>query len=174
MTFRVLIPLLLSLSACTGAQKGVGSANSGGSAAGADDGSAEAGPSLGSDCVGERGELANYFCGQKCSGVAGQKPGVNCGRACIGQTDEIRGGNCTPPMPFGGAYGRCLQEGEELEAKVIGALCCEGLERIGLEHPTANGCASDEPPSLFVCAACGDGTCGRSENSCNCEADCPP
>jgi hypothetical protein len=66
-------------------------------------------------------------------------------------------------MKPGGVYGRCLGEGEELEAKVIGAGWCEGLERIGYEHPSPEGCVSDEPPSLFVCAACGDGACGVSE-----------
>lgn len=172
MTFRPLTFLLLLASACANSPQGGTAAHGGAGAANGSAGSSDAEPP-GTDCVGERGELHNYFCGQQCTGFTGQRPGVNCGRACIGEPDEVQGANCTPPMPFGGSYGRCREDGEQLEAKIIGAVCCEGLECIGLEHPTAGGCLSDAPPSLFVCSACGDGTCGPSENSCNCSVDCP-
>lgn len=106
--------------------------------------------------------------------------GSNGTRVCCGAAGEIPGQNCVPPQPEGGVYGRCLKEGEELEAKVIGGVCCKGLSAIDVEIETdagyqgyPMGCGpGDAPPSVKVCARCGDGVCGAAENRCNCPSDC--
>ena len=101
---------------------------------------------------------------------------------------EGEGKSCCPPetlpdpakgrtatcFQYGGTAGECVAAGGTLEAKDICSICCPGLSRIELDAPSADGgaCESAAPPSLFVCAACGDGTCGRGENRCNCPADC--
>jgi len=75
---------------------------------------------------------------------------------------------------YGGIYGDCRKEGEQLEAKVICSHCCEGLTRVSIvEKDDAGACVSSAPPSLFVCIGCGDGVCGAGENACNCPSDCP-
>lgn len=131
------------------------------------------GCALGSQCTLPCGGLRNHFCGRKCENSPGQQAGLNCGRACVGEPDEIRGSNCTPPQPDGGIYGRCRKAGEEIEAKVLGAYCCDGLKRITQDRPSAGGCVEgDAPPSLLVCADCGDASCASYENVCNCPEDC--
>ncbi|MCW5833941.1 MAG: hypothetical protein KIS78_16190 [Labilithrix sp.] len=77
-------------------------------------------------------------------------------------------------FPYGGARGRCVAAGGTLEAKDICSICCPGLARLATEAPTgdAGACEDQAPPSVFLCAACGDGTCGAGENACNCPADC--
>lgn len=172
MTLRVSITVFLAMVfACTDPR--VPAADAGTAAAGGEgSGGSPDSKALGTDCVGTRGPLENYFCGQACTGATGQRSGVNCGRACVGEPDEVQGANCTPPMVYGGAYGRCLEDGEKLEAKVIGAVCCDGLQRVTLEQPSAEGCVSDAPPSLFICTACGDAKCAAWENACNCPSDC--
>ena len=178
MRTAVHLPLLFAtVVACAahpkGAQdRGLSDSDAGGSSGGVGGSSTGACP-LGTDCIAPCGDLPNYFCGRACDNSPGERSGVNCGRACVGQPDEITGGNCTPPQPDGGAYGRCLEAGEELDAKVIGATCCDGLKRLQRQTNTASGCVDDGgPPSLFICAACGDGSCATYENSCNCPQDC--
>lgn len=99
------------------------------------------------------------------------------GTACCEGTPQ---GTC---FEHGGLYGACRAAGEQYEAKVICARCCEGLEHRGILEPgnrvgpdvdgLPDGCDAPAPPSLRVCIRCGDGTCGPGENFCNCPADCP-
>ena len=107
-------------------------------------------------------------------------------RICVGDEDEVQGVNCVPPVVEGGLYGACREEGEEYEAKVLGAGCCEGLTAVDtlipadLEAVDAGAatlidgvpCAPTAPPSIRLCTRCGDGDCGTAENPCNCAADC--
>jgi len=93
-----------------------------------------------------------------------QGEGTDC---CFG----IARGLC---FTYGGSAGRCLEEGEEFDAKDICAGCCAGLSKV---HPgsLADGgteCQSTAPPSVFICVRCGDGVCGDFENRCSCPADC--
>jgi hypothetical protein len=74
---------------------------------------------------------------------------------------------------YGGVLGDCVPAGGQLEGKDICALCCGSLERIDNSAPDAQGnCQPTNPPSVLICAACGDGMCGVGENRCNCPADC--
>lgn len=74
---------------------------------------------------------------------------------------------------YGGLYHDCRAQGEDVEAKVICAHCCAGLERVAPQaRNDAGACEETAPPSLFVCVACGDGVCGPGENGCVCPADC--
>lgn len=73
---------------------------------------------------------------------------------------------------YGGIYGACIGEGEMFEAKVLCAFCCDGLSQISLDETSSDGCVSNAPPSMLLCAACGDGACGTGENECNCPEDC--
>jgi hypothetical protein len=73
----------------------------------------------------------------------------------------------------GGPYDGCRQEGEELNAKVIGAACCEGLIRIEATQFRDGGICEPVPPDLKVCTRCGNGQCGPGESPCNCPQDCP-
>jgi hypothetical protein len=99
-----------------------------------------------------------------CTGCPGDKPGIN----------------CYPPQQDGGVYGRCLNDGEKIEGKVLGAYCCNravGADGLGSTVPaetrTDGGtCERTEPPSVMVCSACGDALCSPWENGCNCAADC--
>ena len=94
-------------------------------------------------------------------------------RICCGAEGEIPGVNCQPEVEEGGIYGECLGQGEVIEGKVLGALCCEGLEPIEYSGTGEDGaCIVLGPPSLQVCAACGNGQCQAGENPCNCSADC--
>jgi hypothetical protein len=77
-------------------------------------------------------------------------------------------------FPYGGVEGDCVSAGGMFDGKEICALCCAGLTRVHLVGSGDGGaCVLDGPPSLFVCVACGDGTCGAGENTCNCPGDCP-
>jgi len=89
---------------------------------------------------------------------------------CCGRAGERPGVDCAPPQPNGGIYGACRAEGEEYEAKVLGAGCCPGLKRI--EMPSAPSCTRSAPPSMLMCANCGNGACGPGEDHCNCPEDC--
>ncbi|GMU03075.1 hypothetical protein KH5H1_71960 [Corallococcus caeni] len=79
----------------------------------------------------------------------------------------------TPDAGQGGPYDGCRQEGEELNAKVIGATCCEGLTRIEDTQYRDGGVCEPVPPDLKVCTRCGNGQCGPGESPCNCPQDCP-
>ncbi|MGA7306974.1 MAG: hypothetical protein WBW88_19045, partial [Rhodothermales bacterium] len=66
-----------------------------------------------------------------------------------------------------------VAQGELIEGKVLGAACCEGLSAIENSSLNENDeCVPLGPPSVQVCAACGDGKCQSGENKCNCPADC--
>ncbi len=83
---------------------------------------------------------------------------------------------------YGGIYGDCIEQGEEYEAKVICARCCDGLERAEemvvtdddwTEQGYLVGCGpSGAPPSIGICVDCNDGLCGPGENVCICPEDC--
>jgi hypothetical protein len=113
-----------------------------------------------------------------CMGLPDDRPGDNCiphpPRTCMGLPDDKPGLNCIPPQPDGGIYGRCRQYGEDIEGKVVGGYCCEGLTKTSQAYPSDGGCVSDVPVSLLICAPCGDGLCDRLENPCNCPQDCAP
>ena len=84
---------------------------------------------------------------------------------------------CTGAKPntcfaYGGGRGRCVEAGDEFDAKEICVVCCPGSERV--RACDADG-GNNAPPSVFVCLdSCGDGVCGLGEGYCNCYSDCPP
>ena len=100
---------------------------------------------------------------------------------CMGCPGERPGGNCTLPVPDGGIYGRCREDGEEIGGKVLGAYCCNHADAggyIGYIIPSmrvADGgdCVQTAPPDILICSICGDGICPPWENRCSCPADCP-
>ena len=91
-------------------------------------------------------------------------------------------GDAEPGMCFeyGGVYHDCVSDGQNLESKVICAVCCSGQDAVEPMVETTEtydgypeGCGpGDEPVSLYVCVTCGDGVCGDGENKCVCPADC--
>jgi hypothetical protein len=99
---------------------------------------------------------------------------------CIGCPGERPGGNCEVPQRDGGIYGRCREEGELMNGKVVGAYCCNrGDAAFGkgsfiplLMVNDAGTCTQTAPDDLFVCSLCGDGICAEWENRCNCAPDC--
>jgi hypothetical protein len=100
------------------------------------------------------------------------------GTSCCAGTAQ---GTC---FAYGGSTGECAGESETIDAKDTCAICCEGLQPLhasvpGNEIPSSldgqpEGCDPVPIPSLFLCLACGDGTCGKGETYCSCPADCPP
>ena len=82
---------------------------------------------------------------------------------------------------YGGVTGACAEAGGYVEGKDICAICCDGMVASDSQVETtevfdgyAEGCGpGDEPPSLLICIACGDGVCGAGENRCMCPEDCP-
>ena len=81
----------------------------------------------------------------------------------------------------GGAL-NCNPEGEIYSAHELNPSCCHGLTNVNLMFEPSDdyegddlpdGCGvGDAPPSIMICIACGDGTCGESEHHCNCPEDC--
>jgi hypothetical protein len=72
---------------------------------------------------------------------------------------------------YGGNYGRCIEEGQEFSAKVLCALCCDGLQpmTVWLDESCTD---PDGPASRKVCTRCGDGICTAPERRCECPEDC--
>jgi len=98
---------------------------------------------------------------------------------CIGCPGERPGGNCVLPQPDGGIYGRCREEGELINGKVVGAYCCNRGDAAGKGWlipseivSDAGMCTPTAPPDLLICSVCGDGICADWENRCNCARDC--
>lgn len=104
-------------------------------------------------------------------GVGADPAGRNV-RICTGDAGEQPGVNCVLHVRDGGIYGRCRLEDEEIEAKVTGAYCCEGMTKIQHLVVADGGCWRTAPVSLLWCARCGDGECHGVENRCNCPEDC--
>lgn len=70
-----------------------------------------------------------------------------------------------------GESNSCLKEGETLGyGSTIN--CCEGLNPISHAVMTQDGTCASTTGSYQICAACGNGVCGSSENKCNCPQDC--
>jgi len=90
------------------------------------------------------------------------------GRACVGAAGEAPGADCVPPALLAGPA--CRGEGQDIEGKDAGR-CCAGLAAIAESRPEGGECRA-APPSVQVCARCGDGVCGPGENRCNCAEDC--
>lgn len=61
----------------------------------------------------------------------------------------------------------CITEGQGGDTG--GGSCCDGLRPISDMNPPV--CISSLHGS-FICARCGNGTCGLGENYCNCNTDC--
>jgi hypothetical protein len=104
--------------------------------------------------------------------------GKGTGTACCppGTLADPSAGTSSTCFQYGGVTGQCTPEGSSLDAKDLCSICCEGLVRIDSTVPDreTDACFRIELPSVFVCAACGNGTCDLTgENSCNCPADCP-
>lgn len=89
-----------------------------------------------------------------------------------GREDGMTSANC---FRYGGTAGACASVGEVIEKKDICSTCCEALVELESECETGD-CVEGIPglPSVKICAACGDGTCGAGESHLNCPADCPP
>ena len=98
------------------------------------------------------------------------------GRTCCSPETlpDPKVGRTATCFQYGGVRGACVAQGNTLEAKDICSTCCPGLTRIESSERVDGGtCEPTAPPSVFVCAACGDGVCGAGENACNCPGDCP-
>lgn len=76
-----------------------------------------------------------------------------------------------------GAAPLCLREtGEGGTRSWEKQPCCDGLRPLKKSVRTVNGWGCSVPENdekRYVCTRCGDGICGRAENSCNCPHDCP-
>ncbi|MDD5146554.1 MAG: Ser-Thr-rich GPI-anchored membrane family protein, partial [Candidatus Pacebacteria bacterium] len=71
----------------------------------------------------------------------------------------------------------CIGEGESGSTEAgdprYDQYCCSGLTKISTTQLYSYGCAGGvNNPGNFVCTYCGNGICGKGENSCNCPADC--
>jgi hypothetical protein len=99
-------------------------------------------------------------------------PGV---RACCGRPGEFAGANCVPWSVLDQA---CVAEGDLGHPKIF-QRCCDGLKEVPTIEPAidasvdAGYCTPPHPSLVFRCARCGNGECGRGENSCSCPVDCP-
>jgi len=83
-------------------------------------------------------------------------------------------GALVAPPPSARAEQACGAEGDVIEADA-GAGCCEGLTRAEFYKGSIirlDACER-EGKGRATCIRCGDGRCGKGENSCNCPADCP-
>ncbi len=106
--------------------------------------------------------LVDSWCSQ-CSGPAdcdglAHDPCEGSWTCQAGQCDWVCGPGCVP-------------EGESAPVVPGAPECCKGLAKIPCDKPDADGnCQLCTGAS--VCAACGDGTCGKGENQCNCPKDC--
>ncbi len=77
----------------------------------------------------------------------------------------------------------CIEEGESFLDAPLGSpyysgedevmICCEGLEKKHTydKYSLPDKCILNKGPR-YICIKCGDGTCGRGENKCNCPEDC--
>jgi hypothetical protein len=91
------------------------------------------------------------------------------GRICTGEPGDIPGMSCIPAELL--EHPTCRSAGQDIEGKSLGSRCCLGLKAIAGSRLEQGQCQL-APPSVLVCARCGDGVCGKGENSCNCPADC--
>lgn len=68
----------------------------------------------------------------------------------------------------------CAKEGETAGHGVNDEpLCCPWLTKIVDEpRPDGRGGCGLTPAGFMICVKCGDGTCGKGENYCNCPGDC--
>lgn len=153
---RCLLLLLSSSPACADdGPTNVGGGGGGGATAGG-------GGAAGDDGTYQQGV---YTC-------CGEGKGLEC--CPPGSLPDPGSGKTATCFQYGGVVGACTAEGDVLEAKDICALCCGTLVRIESSAPSSDGASCEEtaPPSVLVCAACGDGVCGLGENECNCPSDC--
>lgn len=73
--------------------------------------------------------------------------------------------------------GECYTEGESFDLlETPNATCCSGLTQITMSVPEEpigkeDYCVAPSCP-CYICTECGDGTCGKGENWCNCPDDC--
>lgn len=66
----------------------------------------------------------------------------------------------------------CLPEGGKFTNANTKGKCCGKLVPVSAKIPDGKGgCLSPNCP-CYVCTNCGDNTCGKGENSCNCPKDC--
>lgn len=100
---------------------------------------------------------------------------VACGasRDVVPKTDADPIAPPPKPLPSDGVDRPCAGAGEDVSPSKP---CCAGL----VAAPVFKGsiirlddCVRVVPPRT-VCLACGDGTCGVEETTCNCSSDCPP
>lgn len=79
---------------------------------------------------------------------------------------------CQPDVP---APNACAEEGETvsgaMNAQPIEKKCCASLTAATIFEIKDGQC--NAAGGALVCIKCGDGTCGASENNCNCPMDCP-
>jgi hypothetical protein len=100
--------------------------------------------------------------GGACSGPHYAEPRVD---------PPIAGGAPTSPPPSSGSATECTGEGEDVPS---GGRCCEGLA----PAPVYKGSiirldeCELEGRGRSTCIRCGDGRCGKGENTCNCPRDC--
>lgn len=93
-------------------------------------------------------------------------------RICNNAPGDVPGMNCIPPKLAIKGERPCRSEGEDVDGKDFGSVCCPGLTPIPTTKPSSAGCTSSTPPSIQICARCGDRICGVGENRCNCPHDC--
>ncbi|HLN19272.1 MAG TPA: hypothetical protein VK255_03840, partial [Patescibacteria group bacterium] len=73
---------------------------------------------------------------------------------------------------------KTVGEGEEFSADFMPKIFIENKCKFGLKSVSASKYTGGEFGCLnpmcdcFVCTKCGDGICGKGENSCNCKEDC--
>lgn len=92
-------------------------------------------------------------------------------RICCGRAGEQQGVDCVPPALVDHP---CSAEGEQQDVKAY-TICCRGLTAISRARLDDAGVACVQQLHVDptrLCTRCGDGTCGRGENRCNCPQDC--
>ena len=123
-------------------------------------------------------------CTAKCDAIGSKSEGwysscdgliqwANCGTAPAGgwTCSQAPWTGCTEPAACIGAGESVTPIGPEEPA------CCPGLAPIDYaletQDPQGNWECQYVDCLCYVCAACGDGSCGEGENHCNCPVDCP-
>jgi hypothetical protein len=115
-----------------------------------------------------------------CTAVSGQFSPVGvcvvgwqktCGDGACGSGEN----RCNCPQDCGNSETDCVNEGERIRGngEENGRKCCSGLTEVFDQWKLdSDGICHALDNYGYYCLKCGDGTCGKGENKCNCAKDC--
>lgn len=66
----------------------------------------------------------------------------------------------------------CIGEGVKFTDENPEEKCCGNLKHAADKFPDGEGGCDQYKCPCYICINCGDGTCGKGENYCNCPEDC--